>query len=110
MPMPTVGRHTARALAVAGAILLAASIHVIAPAHHPARAEVVEVGPNPGVSSRQADAVAGNSTHGGIRRAPRGTVRGQGETKRDSVKAVPGDSRARPFLRGSNNYPGMGSW
>ncbi|CAJ1584891.1 hypothetical protein [[Mycobacterium] wendilense] len=108
--MPTVGRNAARTLAVAGAFLLAASLAVMTPGLPAAQADVYEVEPNPTVSSRQADAVAGNSTHGGVRSSRPGVARGAGEV-RGSMKAVPGrDGRAAPFQRGRYNGPGMGAW
>ncbi len=111
MPKPIAGLSTARKLTVTGAVALAALLGVVAPGSPLAHADVVEIGPDPGVSSRQADAVAGNSTHGGVRRAPKGSVRGQGDSRGGSIKAVPHPgSRANGFTRGRYSYPGLGSW
>ncbi len=110
MLKPIVGLSTARKLTVAGAVAAAALLGVVAPGPL-AHADVVEIGPDPGGSSRQADAVAGNSTHGGVRYSPRGSVRGQGDSRGGSVKAVPHPgSRANGFSRGRYSYPGLGSW
>ncbi|GAB3241183.1 hypothetical protein [Mycolicibacterium hippocampi] len=94
-----------------GAIATAASAVFIGVGSATANADVTEIGPNPGVSSRQADSTSRNgvrndATWGEVRGTQIGDVHAHGEVK-ESMKAVPvgprGSSRADGFRGGWYN-------
>ncbi|MBX7435261.1 hypothetical protein JDV09_24635 [Mycobacterium sp. Y57] len=84
-------------LGMIGIAVLAAAAGAVA-LSGTAGADVNEIGPNPRVTSDQADSVKRNATFGEVRGSDILEVRGEGEV-RDSLMAVPG-TRARGFRGG----------